>query len=134
MGPPLLASLVVVGSLSYLALAVWLPLLRRVITPVVSATVLMLIAVAVLPISLDRVQEVPQGAPGAAGPVVAAITLAVIVGLALRTGRGLAIVVSPHGHRRRLPGRPGVRHLRCPAGSLTLRGWELPEGIPPDSI
>jgi NCS2 family nucleobase:cation symporter-2/xanthine permease XanP len=84
-GPTLLASLVVVGSLSYLALAVWLPLLRRVITPVVSATVLMLIAVAVLPISLDRVQEVPQGAPVAAGPTVAAITLAVIVGLALRT-------------------------------------------------
>ncbi len=84
-GPPLLASLVVVGSLSYLALSVWLPLLRRVITPVVSATVLMLIAVAVLPISLDRVQEVPQGAPLAAGPTVAVITLAVIVGLALRT-------------------------------------------------
>ncbi len=84
-GPTLLASLVIVGSLSYLALAVWLPLLRRVITPVVSATVLMLIAVAVLPIALDRVQEVPQGSPIAAGPTIAVITLAVIVGLALRT-------------------------------------------------
>ena len=84
-GPSLLASLVVVGSLSYLALAVWLPLLRRIITPVVSATVLMLIAVAVLPIALDRVQEVPQGSPAAAGPTVAVITLAVVVGLALRT-------------------------------------------------
>lgn len=84
-GPPLLASLVVIASLSYLALAVWLPLLRRIITPVVSATVLMLIAVAVLPIALDRVQEVPQGAPAAAGPTVAFITLAVVVALALRT-------------------------------------------------
>ena len=84
-GPPLLASLVVIASLSYLALAVWLPLLRRIITPVVSATVLMLIAVAVLPIALDRVQEVPQGAPAAAGPAVAFVTLAVVVGLALRT-------------------------------------------------
>ena len=84
-GPPLLASLVVVGSLSYLALAVWLPLLRRIITPVVSATVLMLIAVSVLPIALDRVQEVPQGSPAAAGPTVALVTLAAITGMALRT-------------------------------------------------
>ena len=67
-GPPLFASLVVVGSMSYLALAVWLPLLRRIITPVVSATVLMLIAVAVLPIALDRVQEVPPGFSGRRRP------------------------------------------------------------------
>ena len=90
-GPPLLASLVVVGSLSYLALAVWLPLLRRIITPVVSATVLMLIAVAVLPIALDRVQEVPLGAPAAAGPTVSLITLAVVVGLVLRTSGALRL-------------------------------------------
>ena len=83
-GPSLLASLVVVGSMSYLALAVWLPLLRRIITPVVSATVLMLIAVAVLPIALDRVQEVPQGSPVAAGPTVAIVTLTVFVIMALR--------------------------------------------------
>ena len=84
-GPPLLASLVVIASMSYLALAIWLPLLRRIITPVVSSTVLMLIAVAVLPIALDRVQEVPQGAAAAAGPTVAFVTLVVVVGLVLRT-------------------------------------------------
>ncbi len=38
-GPALLASLIVVSSLAYLALALWLPLLRRIITPVVSGTV-----------------------------------------------------------------------------------------------
>ena len=84
-GPELLASLIVVASLSYLALALWLPLLRRILTPVVSGTVLMLIAVAVLPIALNLVQEVPAGAPPAAGPIVAAITLAVVVGLLLRS-------------------------------------------------
>ncbi len=83
-GPALLASLIVVSSLAYLALALWLPLLRRIITPVVSGTVLMLIAVSVLPVALDRVQETAEGAPAAAGPVVAAITLAMIVGLAMR--------------------------------------------------
>ena len=83
-GPSLLASLVVVASLSYLALAVWLPLLRRVLTPVVSGTVLMLIAVAVLPVALDRVQETPEAAPTVAGPLVAAVTLVVMTGLAMR--------------------------------------------------
>ena len=83
-GPSLLASLIVVSSLSYLALATWLPLLRRVITPTVSGVVLMLIAVTILPVALDRVQETPQGAPQAAGPIVAAITLVVATGLALR--------------------------------------------------
>ncbi len=83
-GPALLSSLIVVSSLAYLALALWLPLLRRIITPVVSGTVLMLIAVSVLPVALDRVQETAEGAPAAAGPVVAAVTLAMIVGLAMR--------------------------------------------------
>ena len=83
-GPPLLASLVVVSSLFYLALAIWLPLLRRIITPVVSGTVLMLLAATILPVALDRVREVPEGAPDAAGPTVALATLAVATGLALR--------------------------------------------------
>ncbi len=43
-GPALLATLVVVSSFFYLAVAAWLPLLWRIITPVVSGTVLMLIA------------------------------------------------------------------------------------------
>ena len=74
-GPALLASLVVVSSLFYLAIAAWLPLLRRIITPVVSGTVLMLIAAMVLPIAFDRLGEIPEGAPEASGPVVAAVTL-----------------------------------------------------------
>ena len=74
-GPSLLASLVVLSSLFYLAVATWLPLLRRIITPVVSGTVLMLIAAMVLPIAFDRLGEVPAGAPEAAGPAVAAVTL-----------------------------------------------------------
>ena len=74
-GPAMLASLIVLSSLFYLALAAWLPQLRRIITPVVSGTVLMLIAAILLPISFDRLQEVPEGASVAAGPCVAAITL-----------------------------------------------------------
>ena len=83
-GPPLLASLVVVSSLFYLALAIWLPLLRRIITPVVSGTVLMLLAATILPVALDRVREVPEGAAVSAGPTVALVTLVVATVLALR--------------------------------------------------
>ena len=83
-GLSMLASLIVVSSLFQFALAAWLPLLRRIITPLVSGTALMLIAVTVMPIAIDRLTEVPEGAPLAAGPSVAAATLAVATALALR--------------------------------------------------
>ena len=83
-GPAMLASLIVLSSFFYLALASWLPQLRRIITPVVSGTVLMLIAAMVLPIAFDRLKEVPESAPLAAGPCVAAVTLAVATMAILR--------------------------------------------------
>ena len=83
-GPELLASLIVVASLAYLVLAWRLPFMRRVITPAVSGTVLMLIAVTVLPVALNRVDEVPASAPDATGPVAALITVVVSAGMTLR--------------------------------------------------
>ena len=83
-GLPMLASLIVLSSLFYLALAIWLPLLRRILTPVVSGTVLMLIAAMVLPIAFDRMREVPEGASMAAGPCVAGVMLAVATLFMLR--------------------------------------------------
>ena len=93
-GPAALASLIVLSSFFYLAVGTWLPLLRRIITPAVSGTVLMLIAILLLHISFDRLQEVPSSAPAFAGPVVAAVTLAVTVALALR-GPSLWRIWSP---------------------------------------
>ncbi len=61
-GPAMLASLIVVSSLFQFALAAWLPLLRRIITPVVSGTVLMLNAAILIPIPFDNLQQVPEGA------------------------------------------------------------------------
>ena len=83
-GLPLLASLIVMSSLVQFALAQWLPLLRSIITPVVSGTALMLIAVTVMAFAIERLREVPEGAPSAAGPAVAVATLAVAVMLAMR--------------------------------------------------
>jgi len=83
-GLSLLASLIIVSSLVQFALAQWLPLLRRVITPVVSGTALMLIAVTVMGIAVERLREVPAGVAPAAGPAVAVVTLAVATMLAMR--------------------------------------------------
>ena len=88
-GPVMLASLMVASAFFFFAIAARLPQLRRVITPTVSGTVLMLIAVMVLPICLDQFGKVPEGAPAFAGPCVAAVTLIVFTVLMLRAPRRL---------------------------------------------
>ena len=88
------ASLMVVCSLIQVALAWWLPMLRRIVTPTVSGTVTMLIAVSVLPIAFDTVGDLPADAPTAAGPVIAGATLLVSVIVALRA-RGRWRLVAP---------------------------------------
>ena len=88
-GPALMASLTAASSLFYLMLARWLPRLRRIITPVVTGTVVMLIAVSILPIVLDRIRDAPEGSSSTVGPVVAVVTLAVATALGLRAPRVL---------------------------------------------
>ena len=83
-GPSMLASLIVLSSIFYLAVVAWLPLLRRIITPVVSGSVLMLIAALILPICFDRLSEVPEETSTLAGPIVAGVTLVVSTLLVLR--------------------------------------------------
>lgn len=90
-GPPMLASLVAASSLFYLLLANRLPALRRVITPVVSGTALMLIAVAILPIAMSQMRQVQGDAPDAAAPVIALVTLVASIALALRAGGALRL-------------------------------------------
>ena len=83
-GPATMASLIVVSSLFQFLLASRLSLLRRIFTPVVSGTVIMLIAVAVMPIIFDTLKEVPEGVSPIAAPVSALATLAVIALLIMR--------------------------------------------------
>jgi len=78
------ASLMIVCSLMQVALAWWLPALRRIVTPTVSGTVTMLIAVSVLPIAFDAVDDLPSDAPTSAGPVIAGATLLASVIVALK--------------------------------------------------
>ena len=82
-GPALLATLVVISSFFQFALAARLSLVRRIFTPSVAGTVIMLIAVTVMPIVFDVLDKAPEGAPAFAAPVSAGITIAVIVAIAL---------------------------------------------------
>ena len=83
-GPAMLATLVVISSLFQFALAARLSLLRRILTPTVAGTVIMLIAVTVMPIVFDMLTDVPEGAAAPAAPVSALATVLVIAGLALK--------------------------------------------------
>lgn len=88
-GPPLLGTLVVVSALFQFGLASRLALLRRIITPVVSGTLMALISVTVMPLGFAMLSRVPADAPAAAAPVIAAVTLIVAVGVMLRGSRAL---------------------------------------------
>ena len=90
-GPPLLATLVVISALFQFALAARLSLLRRVLTPTVAGTVIMLIAVTVMPIVFDMLTEAPEGAPPFAAPICALATVLVITGLALKAAGPLRL-------------------------------------------
>ena len=83
-GPAVLATLVTVSALFQFALSARLSWLRRIITPTVAGTVVMLIAVTVMPIIFDTLVDVPEGTAPAAAPVSAAATMIVIAVLTLR--------------------------------------------------
>ena len=83
-GPAMMASLIVVSSLFQFALAARLSLLRRIFTPVVSGTVIMLIAATVMPIVFGSLTDVPEGASQTAAPAAALATLATVAALVLR--------------------------------------------------
>ena len=83
-GPGLLATLVTLSALFQFGLATQLSLLRRVLTPTVCGTVIMLIPVTLMPIMFGMLGNVPEGAPPAAAPASVIATLLVTVGVTLR--------------------------------------------------
>ncbi len=92
-GPVMMATLVVLSSVLKFFVAARLSLFRRIITPVVSGTVLMLIAATVILAVFGILTEVPDGksiSPIAA-PLAAVVTLIVIAFMLLRAPRSLQI-------------------------------------------
>ena len=83
-GPATMASLIVISSLFQFLLAARLSLLRRIFTPVVSGTVIMLIAATVMPIVFDSLTDVPEDTGTWAPALAAIVTLVVVAALVLR--------------------------------------------------
>ena len=77
-----MATLIVASSIIQFVLASRLSLMRRLFTPVVAGTMIMLIAVSVMPVVLDILNDVPEGT---------AEEGALIAGLVLRTPPALRL-------------------------------------------
>ena len=90
-GPAMLATLIVISSLFQFALSTRLSLFRRILTPTVVGTVIMLIAVTVMPIVFGMLKTQPEGAPATAPALVAAVTLGLILGIALKGAGALRL-------------------------------------------
>ncbi|MYE33184.1 MAG: hypothetical protein F4X80_11190 [Chloroflexi bacterium] len=90
-GPAMMATLVLASSVSYFLLAAQLALLRRVITPLVSGVVIMLLAAMAAPIVFNMLANVPESTPDVAAPLIAAVTVGAVTPLALRAPKAVQL-------------------------------------------
>ncbi len=93
-GPALLASLVLALALFQFAFSARLALFRRILTPTVTGTIIMLTPVTVMPVIFEQLNNVPAGTPAAGAPLSAITTLAVVVGIMLKA-RGVLRLWAP---------------------------------------
>ena len=93
-GPAMLATLVIISSLFQFALARRLSLFRRILTPTVAGTVIMLISVTVMPIIFDLLDKVKDTADPQAAPLSALVTVLVITAVAIK-GTGVFRLWAP---------------------------------------
>ena len=88
-GPAMLSSLIIVSTLIQFVLVSRLSLLRRIITPMVSGAVLMLLAATVMSVLLSKLSVTPEGASQIGAPTAAAVTFGVLMALRLFGPPGL---------------------------------------------
>lgn len=93
-GPATMAALVIVSSLLQLLFATKLSKFRRVLTPTVTGTVIMLIAVTVMPILFDMMHEIPEGSSMSGAAMSAGTALIIMVLLAIKA-RGILRLWAP---------------------------------------
>jgi len=93
-GPALMSTLVIISSFIQISLARKLSKFRRILTPAVTGTVIMLIAVTVMPILFDMMAQVPENASISGVATSAGITLFATVLLAIKA-RGILRLWAP---------------------------------------
>ena len=111
-GPALLATLVVIGSLFQFALSARLSLFRRILTPTVAGTVVMLLPVTVMPIVFAMLDRRAGGEPGAGRSVDRPGDPGCHRRHRAEGDGGAAPLGADHRGCRRLAGRRGFRSLR----------------------
>ena len=90
-GLSLLATLVLVASSVPLALSFRLTLFRKILTPTVSGTVIMLIPATLMPSAFGLLTDVPAGTPALAAPLCAIVALIVIIVATLKGTAGVRL-------------------------------------------
>ena len=90
-GPALLGALVIALALFQFVFSTRLSLFRRVLTPTVTGTVMMLTPVTVMPVIFQQLQNVPAGTLPAAAILSALTTLIVTAGIVLKGGPSLRL-------------------------------------------
>ncbi len=90
-GPALLATLVTISALFQFALSSRLSLFRSVLTPAIGGTVIMLIAVTVMPVMFDMLNDIPEGATNADAAISTVATLVLVIVIALRARGALRL-------------------------------------------
>ena len=88
-GPALLAILAVAASVFQFAFALRISLLRRLLTPTVSGTALMLIPVTIVPVVFGLLGDVPAGSGPTSAAACAGVTILVVGGIMLKGSASL---------------------------------------------
>ncbi len=83
-GAGTLASLVLVTGLFQILVSMRLSLLRRVVTPAFSGAILILLVITVVPVVFRSLNDVPDGAHEAAGPVCILVSFVLLASLLIR--------------------------------------------------
>ena len=84
-GPVMLSALMLISGLIQFVFISRLSLLRRIMTPLVAGTVLMLLSVTVIPPVLRTLPNLPEGSLTATAPVLGGMTLLILLGMRLFT-------------------------------------------------
>ena len=82
-GPATLTTLVLVSAVVQLVVSKWLFILRRIVTPTVGGTVMMILSITLASVVFDLLDKSSKVEPTAA-PLTALITLIIVAALALR--------------------------------------------------
>ncbi len=82
-GPATLTTLIIVSAIVQIIISRWLFILRRIVTPMVGGTVMMILSITLASVVFGLLDEASQQEPVAA-PLTALVTLTVVAALALR--------------------------------------------------